>query len=195
MAIDGAKFRTPVEPGVMLRLEVEFIQKRPFPAMLESPTSLHYQLLFGVVAGAAYGAVQWALLTWWPRWRAMQTEAIGRSPQLIGSVGLIVLIAVIVGITEEILFRAAIQPLIGIVPASILFTLVHLNLGSGEDGTKPDIAMAVLSVGVVFGASILLGALFDEFGLAASIAGHIVYDMIVLLALRNVALRSSVVEV
>ena len=28
MAIDGAKFRTPVEPGVLLRLEVEFIQKR-----------------------------------------------------------------------------------------------------------------------------------------------------------------------
>jgi 3-hydroxyacyl-[acyl-carrier-protein] dehydratase len=28
MAIDGAKFRTPVEPGVLLRLEVEFVQKR-----------------------------------------------------------------------------------------------------------------------------------------------------------------------
>ena len=28
MAIDGAKFRTPVEPGCLLKLEVEFIQKR-----------------------------------------------------------------------------------------------------------------------------------------------------------------------
>jgi 3-hydroxyacyl-[acyl-carrier-protein] dehydratase len=28
MAIEGAKFRQPVEPGVLLRLEVEFIQKR-----------------------------------------------------------------------------------------------------------------------------------------------------------------------
>ena len=28
MAIDGAKFRAPVEPGVLLRLEVEFLQKR-----------------------------------------------------------------------------------------------------------------------------------------------------------------------
>lgn len=28
MAIDGAKFRLPVEPGVLLRLEVEFVQKR-----------------------------------------------------------------------------------------------------------------------------------------------------------------------
>src|SRR5688572_21733845 len=29
MAIEGAKFRVPVEPGVLLRLEVEFVQKRP----------------------------------------------------------------------------------------------------------------------------------------------------------------------
>ncbi|UVO53283.1 3-hydroxyacyl-ACP dehydratase FabZ [Sphingomonas sp. SUN039] len=28
MAIDGAKFRTPVEPGCLLRLEVAFVQKR-----------------------------------------------------------------------------------------------------------------------------------------------------------------------
>ena len=28
MAIDGAKFRKPVEPGVLLRLEVQFVQKR-----------------------------------------------------------------------------------------------------------------------------------------------------------------------
>src|SRR5207253_1786071 len=28
MAIEGAKFRQPVEPGVLLRLDVEFIQKR-----------------------------------------------------------------------------------------------------------------------------------------------------------------------
>jgi 3-hydroxyacyl-[acyl-carrier-protein] dehydratase len=29
MAIEGAKFRAPVEPGVLLRLHVEFVQKRP----------------------------------------------------------------------------------------------------------------------------------------------------------------------
>jgi 3-hydroxyacyl-[acyl-carrier-protein] dehydratase len=28
MAIDGAKFRTPVEPGCLLTLEAEFVQKR-----------------------------------------------------------------------------------------------------------------------------------------------------------------------
>jgi 3-hydroxyacyl-[acyl-carrier-protein] dehydratase len=28
MAIEGAKFRAPVEPGVLLRLEAEFVQKR-----------------------------------------------------------------------------------------------------------------------------------------------------------------------
>jgi 3-hydroxyacyl-[acyl-carrier-protein] dehydratase len=28
MAIEGAKFRTPVEPGCLLQLDVEFVQKR-----------------------------------------------------------------------------------------------------------------------------------------------------------------------
>jgi 3-hydroxyacyl-[acyl-carrier-protein] dehydratase len=28
MAIENAKFRTPVEPGVLLHLDVEFVQKR-----------------------------------------------------------------------------------------------------------------------------------------------------------------------
>ena len=28
MAIEGAKFRQPVEPGVLLKLDVEFVQKR-----------------------------------------------------------------------------------------------------------------------------------------------------------------------
>jgi 3-hydroxyacyl-[acyl-carrier-protein] dehydratase len=28
MAIEGAKFRQPIEPGVLLQLDVEFIQKR-----------------------------------------------------------------------------------------------------------------------------------------------------------------------
>ena len=28
MAIDGAKFRKPVEPGVLLQLDVSFVQKR-----------------------------------------------------------------------------------------------------------------------------------------------------------------------
>jgi 3-hydroxyacyl-[acyl-carrier-protein] dehydratase len=28
MAIDGAKFRQPVEPGVLLRIEVELVQER-----------------------------------------------------------------------------------------------------------------------------------------------------------------------
>ncbi len=30
MAIDGAKFRTPVEPGCLLTLEAEFVQKRAY---------------------------------------------------------------------------------------------------------------------------------------------------------------------
>ena len=37
MAIDGAKFRKPVEPGVLLRLEVEFVQKRATRVQVRRP--------------------------------------------------------------------------------------------------------------------------------------------------------------
>ena len=37
MAIDGAKFRAPVEPGVLLRLEVEFVQKRAHRLQVRRP--------------------------------------------------------------------------------------------------------------------------------------------------------------
>ena len=37
MAIEGAKFRAPVEPGVLLRLEVEFVQKRATRLQVRRP--------------------------------------------------------------------------------------------------------------------------------------------------------------
>ena len=44
MAIDGAKFRTPVEPGVLLRLDVEFVQKRTSVCKFEGRASIDGKL-------------------------------------------------------------------------------------------------------------------------------------------------------
>lgn len=41
MAIEGAKFRQPVEPGVLLRLEVEFTQKRASVCKFAGRAILH----------------------------------------------------------------------------------------------------------------------------------------------------------
>ena len=44
MAIDGAKFRTPVEPGVLLQLDVEFVQKRPSVCKFAGKASINGKL-------------------------------------------------------------------------------------------------------------------------------------------------------
>lgn len=74
------------------------------------------------------------------------------------------------GVGEEILFRAGIQPIIGIWPAAILFVLLHgyihpanLNL------TIYGIFLIIMSAG--------FGYLFRFFGLGSAIIAHIVYDV------------------
>jgi 3-hydroxyacyl-[acyl-carrier-protein] dehydratase len=44
MAIDGAKFRTPVEPGVLLQLDVEFVQKRTSVSKFSGRASVNGKL-------------------------------------------------------------------------------------------------------------------------------------------------------
>jgi 3-hydroxyacyl-[acyl-carrier-protein] dehydratase len=45
MAIDGAKFRKPVEPGVLLKLEVEFVQKRATVCKFSGKATIDGQLV------------------------------------------------------------------------------------------------------------------------------------------------------
>ncbi|MES2057302.1 MAG: 3-hydroxyacyl-ACP dehydratase FabZ [Pseudomonadota bacterium] len=45
MAIEGAKFRKPVEPGVLLRLEVEFVQKRSSVCKFSGRATIDGQLV------------------------------------------------------------------------------------------------------------------------------------------------------
>lgn len=44
MAIEGAKFRKPVEPGVLLKLDVEFVQKRSSVCKFSGRASIDGQL-------------------------------------------------------------------------------------------------------------------------------------------------------
>ena len=44
MAIEGAKFRQPVEPGVLLKLEVQFVQKRSTVCKFEGRASVDGKL-------------------------------------------------------------------------------------------------------------------------------------------------------
>lgn len=77
------------------------------------------------------------------------------------------------GAGEELLFRGAIQPLLGIWFTSLIFVGIH---GYFKFKSIGHILFGV----VMFGLSMLLGYLFEYAGLIAAMAAHAVYDIIML---------------
>lgn len=86
--------------------------------------------LFGLGVGTAVGVVSAyllrALTAWWPTGRRLERAL----ADLIGPLSLpaCVFLALASGICEELAFRAALQPEIGLVAASIIFGVVHAPL-------------------------------------------------------------------
>ncbi|WP_347860458.1 CPBP family intramembrane glutamic endopeptidase [Salimicrobium sp. PL1-032A] len=62
------------------------------------------------------------------------------------SVFMIILLAMIVAISEEVLFRGVLQPLVGYIGASLLFALVHIRYLK-----KPVLLLSVLYISFGFG--------------------------------------------
>lgn len=77
------------------------------------------------------------------------------------------------GVGEELLFRGAIQPLLGIWVTSFIFIAIHGYFKFKSVGH-------MLFGLTMFGLSILLGYLFEYSGLIAAMTAHAVYDVIML---------------
>ncbi len=84
-------------------------------------------------------------------------------------------VAVVSGLAEEGLLRALLQPVIGLVPAAVLFAVLHL-VPDRELWFWP--LFALLS-------GLLLGGLFEGFGYPAAAAAHVVINAVALLRLRR----------
>lgn len=140
-------------------------------------------LLYGVVAALPPMALVW--LVWrdggrrWPKVWAEFDRIVERlepalAPMLpsLNGWGMVVL-ALAAGIGEEILFRGALQPLIGLLAASLVFGALHaLTLGFFVFAT-------------VFG--LYLGWLYEfSQGLSVPILTHAIYDVFALYLLRRV---------
>jgi membrane protease YdiL (CAAX protease family) len=82
-------------------------------------------------------------------------------------------VSAVAGITEEFLFRAAIQPVIGIWLTSLIFVGVH---GYIRMTTLPRFLFTLFT----FLLSMMLGYLYISFGLYSAMIAHFIYDAIVL---------------
>jgi membrane protease YdiL (CAAX protease family) len=79
---------------------------------------------------------------------------------------------------EEILFRGAIQPFLGIYPTAILFVLLHGYLSFKD---KPKFAFGIYLVLV----AVIFGYLMEWFGLIAPIIAHFIYDVVMFSYLKK----------
>jgi len=84
-------------------------------------------------------------------------------------------VSVIAGLAEEALLRAFLQPIIGWVPAAVLFAVLHL------------VPERELWFWPIFGllSGLLLGGLFEVWGYPAAAAAHILINAVALLRLRR----------
>ncbi len=85
------------------------------------------------------------------------------------------------GIGEELLFRGALQPILGIWWASFIFTLAHFRSGEFYSMNWQKLIYAAS----VFIAGLFLGYVFLEIGLIAAIVTHTIVNVVSLFTARR----------
>ncbi len=92
-------------------------------------------------------------------------------------VGDIIFISACAGIGEELLFRATLQPILGIWITALLFVTLHGYL------SIHNWALTVYGIFMVLAAA-GLGYLFRDVGIVAAICGHFAIDVALLMLIR-----------
>ena len=142
----------------------------------------------GLVVGIGMAMLQIAGINGSQRWRDFLLRALGRTT--LGTTH-IVIIGIVVGIAEELLFRAAIQPLVGITLTSLIFAAVHWNYAAVR-GRREVLVFSALAFALIFLISVVVGHVFVAFGLGAAVVAHASYDIVVLLKYRSLARMQDV---
>lgn len=147
--------------------------------------SVRRDLWIGLAGAAVLAVANYLLLVYGPRnWvvggvRAVYHEVLVPLFSKFGPVSIFV-IGAFAGIGEEWLFRGVLQPIVGLVAASVLFGVAHV-------GNRTMMAFGMWATGM----GLLLGALAQATGgLLAPIVAHGVYDMLALAYIRRGALKT-----
>ena len=133
-------------------------------------------ILLSVVAGVVV-----ALVTSLALWLLRHVPSLDRLQRFQGrlvrgwSTSDAVAVAVLSGLAEEALLRALLQPILGLFPAALLFSMLHL---------VPDRKLWMWPV-IAFVLGVVLGGLFERFGYPAAAAAHILINALALLRLRS----------
>jgi len=154
---------------------------RPHPvALFSRPAGPLTQLLVGQVLALIAGVGSWLMFKLTAR-SASSARTIDSYSRLdLGGLNPL-WISIAAAIGEEMLFRAALQPLLGVWIVSLLFLLTHVPVYRFR---KLDGAAIAQAAGV-FGGSVVLGFVFEYVGLLAAMLVHAWIDIVGLLIVRH----------
>ncbi|HLP22393.1 MAG TPA: CPBP family intramembrane glutamic endopeptidase [Chitinophagales bacterium] len=159
--------------GIVL---IHYLQERDVSDTLTGGKRYYIQTLTGLFFGSLAALLAVALING-EQFKSVRVFLEEMLQEINPSFTNIVFYSFCTAIGEEVLFRAGIQPLIGIWPTAILFVFLH-----GE--------ISPLSIRlVIYGAFLViisagLGYLYKYFGLVSSILSHFVYDVSMLCVLK-----------
>jgi membrane protease YdiL (CAAX protease family) len=153
--------------GILL---ITYVQKRNDLQQVLLGGKPYYQQLLGGLFFGSLAALLAVVLISGKKFKNVRSFFENLMHELNPSFAEIVFYSICAGVGEEVLFRAGIQPLIGIWPAAILFVFLHgylhpynLNL------TIYGLFLVVICSG--------FGYLFKFFGLTSCIIAHFIYDV------------------
>lgn len=161
--------------AIVSLLILTLVQGQDLPAIFLDKATIGLQLLSGLVAGCLLALAVLCLPGLEPL-RAFARHMIGQ--QLNPSRTEVPVFALATAIGEELLFRALLQPIIGIWLTSLAFVVAH----GGLNFKRPDLVQFNL---FLFASSLLMGALFIFLGLVAAIAAHAAYNLVIMIYARR----------
>jgi len=133
---------------------------------------LIWSVAVGILAGLVCVGVLWSIRRLPPlerleRWQRVVVETWSTTDA--------VAVALISGLAEEALLRAFLQPIIGLIPAAVVFAVLHF---------VPDRKLWFWPLFALI-SGLLLGGLFEIWGYPAAAATHIVINTVALVRLRR----------
>lgn len=151
-----------------------FFRESSVAGAFEHGFSVSRQLFIGILAGSAAAAAVGYIIRRPPVSEVLNDFYI---VELVSKTHFAVFdrvqLSLFAGAGEELLFRGALQPLLGIWLTSLIFVGLHGYFKFQSFGH-------FLFGAMMFGLSVLLGYLFEYAGLIAAMSAHAVYDIIVL---------------
>jgi membrane protease YdiL (CAAX protease family) len=144
------------------------------------------QVLWGSLAGLCIAVVAHLMIAS-PLLREVNTSYARMLGRFQLSFSEVLLISLRAGVGEEILFRGAIQPFLGVAVTSVLFVAVHGYLNPKD--WRLSVYGVFMTIGIAW-----LGYLAEKQGLLSAIIGHTIIDVYLLIYLQRSAKTISVTD-